>query len=109
MDSRGFFSSFAFEYLEADRSRYAGYTAADFRESFRADDILFESFIDFMDRYNFRLDYYRYQELIKRYLKANLAEQLYSPDLKAEILGEADPVIQRVLDLDQPMVGREKT
>ncbi len=109
MDSRGFFSSFAFEYLEADRSWYAGYSAAEFRDSFRADDILFESFIDFMDRYSFRLDYYQYQELIKRYLKANLAEQLYSPDLKAEILGEADPMLQRVLELDQPMVGREKT
>ncbi|MGB5653267.1 MAG: hypothetical protein WBM56_05485 [Robiginitalea sp.] len=79
----------------------------EFRESFKADDILFESFIDFMGRYNFRLDYYQYEDLIKRYLKASLAEQLFSPDLKAEILGEADPMLQRILSLDGQMVAQD--
>lgn len=107
MDARGFFSSFGFEHLEEDRERYADYTASEFRESYKADDILFEQFIDFMDRYNFRLDYYDHQELIKRYLKAALAEQLFSPDLKAEILGQADPMLQRILEMDQPVVVRD--
>lgn len=102
MDARGFFSSFGFEHLEEDRARYADYTEDEFRTAYRADDILFERFIDFMDRYNFRLDYYRHQDLIKRYLKAALAEQLFSPDLKAEILGQADPMLQRILQMDQP-------
>jgi carboxyl-terminal processing protease len=106
-DARGFFSSFAFEHLEEDRDRYADYTAEEFHSSFRADDILFESFIDYMGRYNFRLDYYQYNALIKQYLKASLAEQLFSPDLKAEILGEADPMLQRILLLDREMIEKD--
>ncbi len=107
LDARGFFSSFGFEHLEEDRARYSDYTAETFLESFNADDILFESFIDFMDRYNFRLDYYQYEALIKRYLKASLAEQLFSPDLKAEILGGADPMLQRILSLDRQMIAQD--
>jgi carboxyl-terminal processing protease len=114
LDAQAVFSSFCFEHLEEDRGRYAGYTADEFLESYTADDILFERFIDFMERYNFRLErynfrleYYEYEDLIKRYLKASLAEQLFSPDLKAEILSQADPMLQRVLDLDRPMVAED--
>ncbi|MEJ2163322.1 MAG: S41 family peptidase, partial [Robiginitalea sp.] len=75
LDSRGDFSSFAFEHLEEDRTRYADYSAAEFVSEFYTDDILFERFIDYTRRYNFKLDFYQYQDLIKRYLKAAIAEQ----------------------------------
>jgi carboxyl-terminal processing protease len=111
LDARGYFSSFAFEHLEEDRTRYEGYQAEDFIRDFNTDDILFERAIDFLTRYNFRLDFYAYQDLLKRYVKAAIAEQLFSPDVKAEILAPADPMLQKVLELDTPTLrdGQKKS
>lgn len=106
LDARGYFSSFAFEHLEEDRTRYADYTEESFLADFRTDDILFDELIDFMSRYNFRFDYYEYEGLLKRYVKAAIAEQLFSPDLKAEILAPTDPMLQKVLELDGPTLKR---
>ena len=107
MDARGYFSSFAFEHLEEDRVRYEGYIAAEFLSDFRADDILFEQLINFLTRYNFRLDFYQYESLLKRYIKAAIAEQLFSPDLKAEILAPTDHMLQKVLELDRPTISAD--
>ncbi len=105
LDARGFFSSFAFEHLEEDRTRYAGYSDPEvYLRDFNADDILFDQLIEFLERYKFRLDYYKYEDLLKRYIKAAIAEQLFSPDLKAEILAPADPMLQKVLELDNPTI-----
>ncbi|MCO5724342.1 S41 family peptidase [Robiginitalea marina] len=111
LDARGYFSSFAFEHLEEDRTRYDAYGAEDFVRDFNTDDILFERAIDFLTRYNFRLDFYAYKDLLKRYVKAAIAEQLFSPDLKAEILAPADPMLQKVLELDSPTLrgGQEES
>ena len=103
MDARGYFSSFAFEHLEEDRTRYAEFSSQDkFLREFTADDILFEKLIDFMNRYNFPLNFYEYESQLKLYIKAAIAEQLFSPDLKAEVLAPADPMLQKVLNLDNP-------
>jgi carboxyl-terminal processing protease len=103
MDARGYFSSFAFEHLEEDRTRYAEFSSQDkFLREFTADDILFEKLIDFMNRYNFPLNFYEYEGQLKLYIKAAIAEQLFSPDLKAEVLAPADPMLQKVLNLDNP-------
>ena len=105
MDARAYFSSFAFEHLEEDRTRYAEYSSPEiFLKEFAADDILFEKLIDFMNRYNFPLDYYENESQVKLYIKAAIAEQLFSPDLKAEILAPADPMLQKVLSLDNPTI-----
>ena len=102
LDSRGYFASFAFEYLEEDRTRYADYTAETFVRDFTTDDILFEKLMDYMVRYKFNMDFYQYEDLLKRYVKAAIAEQLFSPDLKARILAPADPMLQQVIELDSP-------
>ena len=104
LDSRGYFSMFAFEHLEEDRTRYEGYTRGTFLREFRTDDILLDRFIRFMSRYYARFDFYEHEELLKLYVKAAIAEQLFSPDLKAEILAPADPMLQKVLELDGPTI-----
>ena len=58
--------------------------------------------INFLTRLNFRFDYYEYEALFKRYVKAAIAEQLFSPDLKAEILAPTDRMLEKVLELDGP-------
>ncbi len=104
LEGRGFFGRFIFEHLEEDRTRYAGYTQDEFYNGFRVDDILFEKFIDYVDSLKIRLDFYAHEEMIKLYLKATLAEQLFSSNLHAKIKGKADRMLNEVLNTDQPML-----
>ena len=104
LEGRGFFGRFIFEHLEEDRTRYAGYTREEFYNGFRVDDILFEKFLEYVSSINIRLDFYEYEEMIKLYLKATLAEQLFSSNLHAQIKGKADRMLREVLKVDQPML-----
>jgi carboxyl-terminal processing protease len=47
------------------------------------------------------LDFYAYEDKIKAYLKANIAEQLFSPNLSAQIKGDYDSMLKRVKELDK--------
>jgi len=102
LDARGYFAAFAFEHLEEDRGRYAGYTAEEFFSDFSTDDILFEELMDYVGGYSFNMDFYQHKDLLKQYVKAAIAEQLFSPDLKAKILAPADRMLQKVIELDSP-------
>lgn len=106
LDGRGFFGRFIFEHLEEDRMRYQDYSREEFFNGFRVDDILFEKFIDYVSGLNIRMDFYDYEEMIKRYLKASIAEQLYSPNLAAKIKGSSDRMLQEVLQEDKPMIQK---
>ncbi len=100
LDSSGFFSDFVFKFLEKDRTRFANYPQKEFMEEYRVDDIIFERFIDYLINGGIELDFYGSDTLIKTYLKANMAEQLYSPNLGAQIKSSEDNMLKRVLDLD---------
>jgi carboxyl-terminal processing protease len=100
LDERGFFSRFAFEHLEDYREDFSKYDAETYLNAYQADDILFERFQDFLILYGFEMDLYPHEGLIKTYLKAALAEQLFSMDIKLKILTSIDSVIQKVLELD---------
>ena len=102
MESLGFISRFIFEHLEEDRGRYEMYTERDFVRDFRVDDILFEKFVDFALASNISMDFYQYDQRIKLYLKAALADQLFSENISAKIRGEIDLMLQKVLELDAP-------
>lgn len=104
MESLGFISRFVFEHLEEDRERYTNYRQQDFINNFKVDDILFEQFVNYALGSNLRMDFYAYDKRIKLYLKAALAEQLFSPNISAKIKGAIDPMLQKVLELDQPML-----
>lgn len=107
LDNRGYFSSFVFNYLEEDRTRFADYDADRFAAEYRVDDILFDRMLSFLTRFNLSINYYDYEELLKAYIKAGIAEQLFSPDLKAKLLAPYDSMLQEVTRLDQPTVEAE--
>lgn len=102
LDSLGFLSRFIFEYLEEDRSRFQTYSPRIFRDTYRVDDILFERFINYCLLNKIKLNFYDFEDQLKTYLKASLAEQLFSPNLHAEIKGKEDAMIQKVLEIDRP-------
>lgn len=102
LDSSGYLADFVFWFLENDRSRFYNYPQNEFIENYKVDDIIFERFIDYCTapNLNIKMDYYGQEDKIKSYLKAAIAEQLYSPNLANAIKGKHDKMLKRVLDLD---------
>lgn len=100
MDSSGLIGQFIFRYLENDRSRFQNYPRYEFIDEYRVDDIVFERFIDFILDANIKIDFYAFEDKIKTYLKANIAEQIYSVDLAAEIRASQDNMLKKIIALD---------
>lgn len=100
MDNLGFLSFFVFEHLDEDRERYAQYTQEEFVNDFKVDDILFERFVQYSVDRNLRMNFYDYEQSIKRFLKANIAEQLFNTNIHAKIKADEDLMLQKVLELD---------
>ena len=105
MDSFGWLSYFIFEHLDNNRNQYSGYTEQEFIDDFKVDDIIFESFVDYLIQRNMKMDFYDYQRPIKTYLKAALAEQLYGANIHAKIKSAEDAMLQQVLKLDNPAMA----
>lgn len=112
LETGGIMSRFAFNHLEEDRRRYDDYTEKDFIDNFRVDDILFEKFISYMADFGNQglanLRYYKYEDKIKIYIKASIAEQIFSPNTYALIKGKDDAVISKVLELDNPSLTNQE-
>jgi len=106
LENVGVMSRFAFDHLEEDRTRYNDYSEKEFIANFHVDDILFEKFINYMQQFGNQgissLRYYDFEDKIKLYIKAAIAEQIYNPNVYAIIKGKDDPMISRVLELDRP-------
>ena len=109
MDSLGFIARFIFQHLEEDRTRYQDLTQEEYLMNFRVDDILFEQFVEYCLTNTIKLSFYDHEEQIKQYLKASLAEQLYSPHLHAKIKAGSDTMLQKVLELDQPTISQDQS
>jgi carboxyl-terminal processing protease len=101
LDASGFFSDFVFRFLELDRSRFYNYPQNEFVNDYRVDDIIFERFIDYLLNRNIKMDFYGNEQKIKTYLKANIAEQLYSPNVASQIKSEHDDMLKKILELDK--------
>jgi len=101
LDSAGFFSDFTFRFLELDRSRFANYPQNEFIDEYVVDDIIFERFIDYLLNRNIKMDFYGNEGKIKTYLKANIAQQLYSPNVASQLKSEEDPMLKKVLELNE--------
>ncbi|PIB28599.1 S41 family peptidase [Maribacter sp. 4G9] len=104
MDSLGFLSFFVFEHLDGNRGLYKDYTAEEYFRYFRVDDILFEKFVDYSLARNLKMNFYDFEDSIKLYLKASLAEQLFDANMHAKIKSVKDPMLLKVLELDNPTI-----
>ena len=108
MDSLGFLSFFIFEYLDEDRNRFKEMSETEFVREFNVDDILFEKFVDYSVERGLNMNFYDFEDQIKLYLKAALAEQLFGPNLHAKIKSASDGMLKKILELDTPMIKQGK-
>ena len=72
---------------------------------FKVDDILFEKFVQYSVDRNLRMNFYDYEDSIKLYLKAAIAEQLFNTNIYAKIKADEDSMLQKVKELDRLAEG----
>ncbi len=108
MDNLGFLSFFVFEHLDEDRQRYNHLSKTEFINDFRVDDILFEKFIQYALERNLKMNFYDFEDSIKLYLKAAIAEQLFDSNVHALIKSEEDVMLNKILELDGLMLEQDE-
>ncbi|MRI00947.1 PDZ domain-containing protein [Kriegella sp. EG-1] len=108
MDSLGYLSLFIFEHLDSHRLDYSAYSKLEFVRDFKVDDTLFSEFVQYSISKNLNMNFYDNEESIKLYLKAGLAEQLFDENLHAKIKSVEDPMLRKVIELDNPAIKQSE-
>src|SRR5690606_15620283 len=102
---RGFFDRFIFEILEKDREYYQNLEFRDLQELSLDDKIVrqLEAYAQNKDGIyphpGFRLEIDTYLPVLKQYLKASMARQLFGSNEFEQIVNEGDPAIEKLLEL----------
>lgn len=97
----GMLDRFAFEYLDKNRNYYNGLSKEEFLENVIVDEEMLASFAEFLEGFKLTYRTQRYLELLKVYLKASLARQLFDTNTYEQILSTEDTMMQKVLEIYQ--------
>lgn len=95
----GYMDRFIFEVLENDREYYNSLKFEDFIQLDMVDEEILQQFRDFTRRENFQIKISDYKPVLKRYLKATMAKQLFGSNAFEQIVNEDDRVIDKVIEL----------
>ncbi len=95
----GFFSRFIFEELEKNRSFYNALSWNDFSKQKVVTEETVENFLTYMKNQNVPMKIDKYQPLLKQYMKAVMAEQLFGSNEFQRIINENDRIIDKVVEL----------
>ncbi|HLV38850.1 S41 family peptidase [Xanthomarina sp.] len=100
LDRRGFISNFVFEELEKDRHAYDTISRNDFINNFKFSDDMVLEFQNYLnEKTKANITFVAYNEEVKQYIKATLADQLYGNGAFEEVINQTDIMIEEVLDL----------
>lgn len=99
---RGVVRYFVFETLEKDRNAFDNYTRQDFIDNYKVTDDLVVEFQDYLNvRFNSNITFVAYNEEVKQYIKATLAEQLFGDGAFDEVINQRDIMIEEVIRLSE--------
>lgn len=97
MMQSGIVGHFVFEQLDQNRKVFAGMAYADFLLKMEQSDVYFNAFQKYLLNNGIALSLAKNKLLVKRYLTAEFARQLYSEDKYFEITIKEDPMIKAAL------------
>lgn len=97
----GYLDRFIFEILEQDRDFYHNLDFQEFRERKLVTEEILQKFRKFMSEDNFRLEIEDYESMLKLYLKATMARQLFGSEESQRILNSEDRMIRRTIELSR--------
>ncbi|QDO93023.1 S41 family peptidase [Formosa sediminum] len=102
LEQRGLISYFIFEELEKDRHLYDDYIRQTFVDSFSVSDNLVLKFEDYLNlRTLASISFSAYQDEVKLYLKATIADQLYGKGAYTEVFNNDNNMIKEVIKLSK--------
>ncbi|SHI84548.1 carboxyl-terminal processing protease [Mesonia phycicola] len=96
----GVMDRFIFNILEEDRDYYNNLSLEEFNQQEIITDQILTDFIDYLMKFNFDFKTKNYKYLLKKYLKATVAEQLFGSNAYQKIISEDDLMIQKIIELD---------
>ncbi|UJH90375.1 S41 family peptidase [Antarcticibacterium sp. 1MA-6-2] len=97
----GFLSQFVFEQLEKDRTYYNSLSWKEFQDEVVVNDQMVENFQKYAQRQNIPIKITNYKPLVKRYLKAVMAQQLYGTDEFQRLINEDDRIIEKLMEISE--------
>ena len=100
ISNNGFMSYFAFEYLDTHRQDFKGQTQKDFIDNYIVSKATLQAFLSYANITEFNT-FKGYTARLKLVIKAALARQLYGTQAYEMILNQQDPMIKKVLELQQ--------
>ena len=98
----GFMGRFVFEEMDTDRAYYNNLSLTQVKELEISDDIV-KNFIGYARKRNIKLNLSKYSDLIKKYLKAIIAQQLFGSSYFEQILNDQDPMINKIFEITSPV------
>ncbi len=98
---QGFLSKFVFEVLEKDRDYYNALSWKEFQQEEMITEKVVADFFQFSRELNIPMEIKEYRPLLKRYLKASMAQQLFGNDKFQRIINNDDRIIEKVIELSQ--------
>ena len=102
LQRRGFIGYFVFETLERNRAAFEGYTKQDFVDNYEVDDAMVMEFQDYLNvRADTKITFVAYQDEVKQYIKATLADQLFGDGAFDEVINQRDIMIDEVIKLSE--------
>lgn len=95
----GILDRFVFTELEKNRSYYNDITAENFEAYFEVSASTLANFDDYMNQFNMGLGGLNYQkDLVKIYLKATIAQQLFDTNMAYKIIISQDEMVKKALN-----------
>jgi len=100
----GVMERFIFNQLDKERTYYGSMTVEDFKDEVFVSEETVNEFIDYLKEFNVPFKPGKYEDLLKLYLKATMAQQLFGSNEFEQLVIEEDPMIQKVLELHEEIL-----
>lgn len=99
----GYMSRFVFDILEENREYYNAIPKKDFREEIVITEKMIRDFDDYLRKANLGVEKTSEERkpLLKKYLKAEIAQQLFGSNVFERYLNEDDRIIRKVIELSR--------
>lgn len=97
----GMLDRFVFELMDKNRPYYNQLTREEFAAEVVINDQMIAEFEAFLAGYRLHFSARDYVGILKKYIKATMAKQLFGTTVYAQIIGRENPAIETVLRLDE--------
>ncbi|WP_106795068.1 S41 family peptidase [Aquimarina sp. Aq78] len=97
----GRMGGYVFEELDKNRSYYNDLSEKEFNEKINIDDVFAEDFLKYSRQRGIEIELKNYEDQLKKYLKATMAQQLFGTGAFERIINNDDAMINKVLSLSK--------